>query len=52
MPFCLTRNMVAFLSMFGVDGVFVTAMVCIAQVCVYLQLMSAGSIYAVGSLLR
>lgn len=31
-PFRLTRNMVAFLSMFGVDGLFVTAMVCIAQV--------------------
>ena len=31
-PCRLTRNMVAFLSMFGVDGIFVTAMVCVAQV--------------------
>ena len=31
-PFRLTRNLVAFLSMFGVDGLFVTAMVCAAQV--------------------
>ena len=40
-PFRLTRNLVAFLSMFGVDGLFVTAMVCAAQVLnLFLQLRS------------
>ena len=32
-PFRLTRNMVAFFSHFGVDGVFVTSMVAAAQAC-------------------
>ena len=31
-PFRLTRNLVAFFSLFGVDGVFVTSMVSAAQV--------------------
>ena len=31
-PFRLTRNLVAFFSLFGVDGIFITTMVSAAQV--------------------